>query len=117
MYLDNIRRLRRPTTPNAVFRRRWRANWVAQLQTARGALPCIVEDISAAGAKLCIGPALIDGGNASLVIIDFDPIDAHVAWRRGHRLGLHFTERQPRVRDLVMRAARANSWTPGNGAF
>lgn len=111
MRTDNIRWLRRPTTRNAVFRRRWKANWIAQLETLRGPMPCIVEDISAAGAKLRVGLSPIDGP-ASLLIVDFGPIAAHVAWRRGYRLGLHFDERQPRVRDLVVKAARANSWDP-----
>ena len=56
VFLRNVRRLRRPVDPKAPIHRRMNAKWLAELHTAIDRMPCIVEDISAGGAKLLVGP-------------------------------------------------------------
>jgi hypothetical protein len=99
-----VRQLRRPA--NKFLDRRWSANWLAALVTSTDRIPCIVEDISAGGAKLRVGPLPQSEEAVSLVIANYEPIAGLVAWRSGHRIGLTFNERQPIVEGLLVKAAK-----------
>ncbi|HYM02879.1 MAG TPA: PilZ domain-containing protein [Stellaceae bacterium] len=89
---------------HAVFLRRWKTTWLAALQSADGRVPCIIEDISASGAKLDLDRAPTEGTAVSLVIADAGAIAARIAWRTGEQVGLQFLEKQPWVLDLVAKA-------------
>jgi hypothetical protein len=91
--------------PEIVRHQRWKTSWMAELQTSGGHTPCIVEDISAAGAKLRLGSAPAEGEVVSLGVVDFAPIVARVVWRKADRVGLHFAAKQPWVVDLVWKAS------------
>jgi hypothetical protein len=108
----NIRQLRRPPMRDTVLNTRWKTNWLARLLTPQGPLACIVEDISAEGARLRIGRAPLQEGEVSLIVTDTAAIAAHVAWRRGGLVGLALAEDQPQVTALVVQAASANAPQP-----
>ncbi len=108
MFSQAARHLRKPLTEHAVFLRRWKTNWLGALQTASGNAPCLIEDISAAGAKLDLDRAPAEGSAVSLVIADAGTIPARVAWRTGDQVGLQFSEKQPWVLDLVVKAVEAS---------
>ena len=106
LYLRNVRQLRRPVDPKAPIHRRMSAKWLAELHTAVDRMPCIVEDISAGGAKLLVGPMPSRGEAVALVVVDFGPVAARVAWRRGDRIGLRFAERQIGIAGMLAKAAK-----------
>src|SRR5215469_7042002 len=102
---NRVRQLRRPVGPDKALDRRWSANWLATLVTSTDQILCIVEDISAGGAKLRVGLAPQSEEIVTLVIADYGPIPASVAWRSRDRIGLKFSEQQPLVADLLKKAA------------
>lgn len=105
MIPDNVRQLRRRTAQDAMFRYRWKTNWPAGLQTPSGLMLCIIEDISAVGAKLHVGLDTPDEGcDVSLVLAESGTVTARVAWRRSDRVGLYFAAMQPWVLSLVAAA-------------
>ncbi len=112
MLSQAARHLRQPLTQHAVFLRRWKTNWLGALLTASGHAPCVIEDISAAGAKLDLDRAPAEGSCVSLVLAEGGTIPARVAWRVGDQIGLQFSEKQPWVLDLVAKAVEANADDP-----
>lgn len=107
-----VRQLRRPANQ---LNRRWSTHWLAALVTATDHIACIVEDISAGGAKLRVGPLPSPEEAVALVIANHEPIAGFIAWRSGDRIGLTFNERQPLVEELLLKAAKqaVSSVTPG----
>jgi hypothetical protein len=102
-----VRQLRQPVGPNKLVNRRWFVNWLATLVTAADEIPCIVEDISAGGARLRVGLLSPQSGEAvTLVIVNYAPIAGLIAWQSRQRVGLKFNERQPFVEVLLVKAAR-----------
>jgi hypothetical protein len=112
---DNVRRLRRPVSKNAVYRRRWKTNWMGQLWTASGRQPCIVADISAVGAKLLLDEVFDERTEVSLVLAGYPAILAEIAWCRRGWVGLNFRENQPAIFDLVEKAVKAGGGDPHGG--
>jgi hypothetical protein len=107
---DNVRLLRHPVTSSGLHRR-WKSRWSAVLHGTHGRIACEVIDISAGGAQLIVGPALLGEETVSLVVPGFGSIDARVAWRRRDRLGIQFTSPHSWIIDFIKRAATEHGST------
>lgn len=97
----NLRPLRRSAGPRPGYHGRWATSLPAQLRTQRGAVPCVVEDISASGARLHVGRAAVPSNHVFLLLENYGTLAARVAWRRSSRLGLHFAVRHPALLALA----------------
>jgi hypothetical protein len=100
-YAGTVRYLRRLTGPEKACYRRHSTNWLAELHTAKRRSPCVVEDVSAAGARLRAAVDAAERDLVYLVLVNFGSIEARIAWRRADRIGLRFTANQSWVMDLV----------------
>ena len=97
----NLRTLRRSAGPRAGYHGRWAAHVPAQIRTPRGTFPCLLEDISVAGAKLNVGAAQVPGTHVFLLLDDYGTVAARIAWRRNSHLGLNFSVRHPALLALA----------------
>jgi hypothetical protein len=97
----NLRPLRRSAGPRPGYHGRWATRVPARIRTAGGQFPCIVEDISVAGAKLYIGAVPVVGTHVFLLLEDHGTFAARVAWRRSEYLGLNFSVRHPALLALA----------------
>jgi hypothetical protein len=83
-----------------------------QIRTARGTFPCLLEDISVAGAKLNVGAAPVLGTHLFLLLDDYGTVAARIAWRRNSRLGLNFSVRHPALLALAESPPRPGEAKP-----
>jgi hypothetical protein len=97
----NLRPLRRSAGSRPGYDGRWATHVAAQIRTLRGQFPCIVKDISVAGAKLHVGATVVTGTHVFLLLEDYGTFAARVAWRRSEYLGLNFSVRQPTLLALA----------------
>jgi hypothetical protein len=104
----NLRPLRRSAGPRAGYHGRWPAHMPAQIRTPRGTLPCLLEDISVAGARLNVGAASVPGTHVFLLLDDYGTVAARIAWRRNSRLGLSFSVRHPALLALAESPERSS---------
>lgn len=104
----NLRPLRQSAGPRAGFHGRWAAHMPAQIRTARGTFPCLLEDISLAGAKLNVGTTPVPGTHVFLLVENYGAITARIAWRRNTRLGLNFSVRHPALLALAESQERSS---------
>ena len=108
---DNVRALRRPAGRPVSAGRRLRANWPAELRLESGErLPCIVIDLSSAGARVQVAGKMGESRQARLVIDNFPPVAAAVAWRKGSQVGLRFGAEQGWVLELSARRFDSAAW-------
>jgi PilZ domain-containing protein len=85
----------------------------AQIRTPRGTFPCVLEDISVAGAKINVGVTPVPGTHVFLLLDDYGTITARIAWRRDARLGLNFSVRHPALLALAQSPPRSSEAKPG----
>jgi PilZ domain len=97
----NLRPLRRSAGPRPGYHGRWATHVAAQLRTSRGQFPCIIKDISVAGAKLYVGTAPVVGTHVFLLLGDYGTFAARIAWRQSAYLGLNFSVRHPTLLALA----------------
>jgi PilZ domain len=108
----NLRQLRRSAGPRAGYHGRWAAHVPVQIRTARGTFPCILEDISVAGARLNIGAAPVPGTHVFLLLDDYGTVAARIAWRRNAHLGLNFSVRHPALLALAESQGQSSEAKP-----
>jgi hypothetical protein len=92
--------------------RRWATAWSAQLHLLSGSIRCVVEDISAKGARLRVA-AEVDAAaeeQTSLALGKSAPIAVRIAWRRDDWIGVQFSTPQPWLVDLVVQATEFHDW-------
>jgi hypothetical protein len=98
---SNVRQLR---SPEAM---RIGVLWLAEAEAAHLKLPCIVLDISVAGARLRSKEALLGSLNRLRLSIDFlDTYECAHVWERDGQVGLRFIGNRPtmgRLQDLLSR--------------
>ena len=110
---DNvIGRVVRPS--KSALDRRWATAWAAQLQLIGASVDCVVEGISARGAKLRVasGVDVAAEEQASLVFAQHAAIAARIAWRRDDWIGVQFSTAQPWLVDMVVQATEFHNWPP-----
>jgi hypothetical protein len=107
---QNIRHLRR--LAKSPTDRRWALAWYSELHTQSGMLSGMVEDVSADGAKVCVGRDPIDGENVTLILPNCSPIEARIAWRRRDHIGVQFLTRQSWIIELLPRVKGTEEWFP-----
>lgn len=93
--------------------RRWATAWAARLDLRSGSVQCLVEDISANGAKLRVG-AEVDAAaeeQAALALGKYAQIRVRIAWRRDDVMGVQFSLAQPWLVDLVVQATEFHDWS------
>jgi hypothetical protein len=97
-----------------VLDRRWATAWAAQLYRLGGSVCCLVEDVSAYGAKLHLreGVEVSAEEHASLTFPKHTPIPVRIAWRRDDWIGVQFAIPQPWLVDLVVQATELHDWPP-----
>jgi hypothetical protein len=92
--------------------RRWSTAWAAQLHLVNASIRCLVEDISARGAKLRVAAESDAAADeqASLVFAKHAAIPVRVAWRRDDWIGVQFSTPQPWLVDMVVQATEYHDW-------
>jgi hypothetical protein len=105
-----IGRLVRPG--KTALHRRWATAWAAQLQSRGGSVRCLVEDVSAHGARLRVSAAVDAAVDepASLAFARHTPIPVRIAWHRDDWIGVQFATPQPWLVDLVVQATEIHDW-------
>lgn len=63
---------------------------------------CRIVNISPGGAKVQIKDELIRGKRAHLKIENFGQFSAHIVWRSGDEIGLHFDESTDKMAEVVV---------------
>jgi hypothetical protein len=112
LFLNNIRRLRRPEGEQAAPGRRWKTNWPGELVVSNGRLPCIVVDISSWGAQLRIATLPAEHERVWLNLEAVGTVAAVVVWQRDGTIGLQFLEQQSWIRRLHAQRLDPATWPP-----
>jgi hypothetical protein len=103
--------MRRPAQAASAAGRRVKVSWPAEIKCHGRRSPCIVTDISAAGASVaCDAAALRIGDDVWLIIADVGPVPAAVAWHRRDRVGLQFREHQDWLADVQRKRFDPTAW-------
>jgi hypothetical protein len=92
--------------------RRWSTAWMAQLHVIGSSSRCLVEDVSAHGARLRVAAgvdAAVDE-QASLAFAKHAAIPVRIAWRRDDWIGVQFSTPQPWLVDMVVQATERHDW-------
>jgi hypothetical protein len=92
--------------------RRWATAWTAQLHLTSASIRCLVEDISARGARLRVASEVNATAeeHASLVFANHPAMWVRIAWRRDDWIGVQFSSPQPWLVDMVVQATEFHDW-------
>jgi hypothetical protein len=78
----------------------------AKLRISETNFACSMQNLSVGGAKIISDKPLSKGDRLELVIGDFKPIKANIAWARAPLFGLQFeAEAQEEVAEILMSVA------------
>lgn len=85
-----------PRDPRSAPRRKQLKSGIIAFHERHSTLPCVVREISDTGARLDVDQSNVP--DTFLLIIELDGLEAacEVIWRRGARIGVHFTA-PPRI--------------------
>jgi hypothetical protein len=96
----------------SALHRRWSTAWMAHLHVISSSIGCVVEDISAHGARLRVaaGVDATAGEQASLAFAKHAAIPVRIAWHRDDWIGVQFSTPQPWLVDMVVQATELHDW-------
>lgn len=86
-----------PRDPRSGPRRKQLKSGIVAFNGRHSTLPCLVRELSEAGARLEIDQAHVPDTFELIVELDGLEADCEVIWRRGDRVGVRFTS-PPRIR-------------------